>query len=79
MSHCAAYSNLGLSVPLCSLNTVFLMIGKQSELINILNLLFKGSVHQNHIDAPLIFKSVAVKKIIGEIIRFNAALECTVN
>jgi len=25
----------------------------------------KGSVHQNHIDAPLIFKSVTIKKIIG--------------
>merc|ERR1712062_122386 len=25
----------------------------------------KGSVHQNHIDAPLIFKSGIIKKIIG--------------
>ena len=25
----------------------------------------KGSVHQNHIDAPLIFKSGLIKKIIG--------------
>jgi hypothetical protein len=26
----------------------------------------KGSVHQNHIDAPFIFKSVTIKKIIGQ-------------
>ena len=26
----------------------------------------KGSVHQNHIDAPFIFKSVTIKKIIGK-------------
>lgn len=25
----------------------------------------KGSVHQNHIDAPLIFKNGIIKKIIG--------------
>ena len=25
----------------------------------------KGSVHQNHIDAPLIFKDGIIKKIIG--------------
>ncbi len=26
----------------------------------------KGSVHQNHIDAPFIFKSVTIKKIMGK-------------
>merc|ERR1712126_427099 len=38
---------------------------EESDAENRKMIFIKGSVHQNHIDAPLIFKDGIIKKIIG--------------